>query len=113
MALIGTFNRTRNGAGYAGRLRTLTIDTRIVLTPAPASETENAPDFRIHRESADGAEIGAGWKRTGEKAGDYVSLQIDDPTFGRPIRANLFQADDDGEEFHLLWSRPSPRKDQD
>jgi uncharacterized protein (DUF736 family) len=30
----------------------------------------------------DGAEIGAGWKRTGEKAGDYVSLQIDDPTFG-------------------------------
>lgn len=111
MALIGTFNRTRTG--YTGRLRTLTIDTRVVLTPAAASEAENAPDFRIHRDNADGPEIGAAWKRTGEKAGGYVSLQIDDPTFGRPIRANLFQADDDGEEFHLLWNRQSRRKGQD
>ncbi len=49
--------------------------------------------------------------RTGEKAGDYISLQLDDPTFARPIRANLFQADEAGMAFTLLWSRP-PRRNE-
>jgi uncharacterized protein (DUF736 family) len=111
MALIGTFTRTKTG--FSGRLRTLTIDAKLALTPAPASETENAPDFRIHRDNGDGPEVGAAWKRLGERAGEYVSLQIDDPGFGQPIRANLFQADDEGEAFHLLWNRPPLRKDQD
>ena len=48
-------------------------------------------------------------KRSGEKAGDYISLRLDDPSFGQPIRANLFQADDKGTEFDLLWSCP-PRR---
>ena len=53
-------------------------------------------------------EIGAGWKHVGEKAGDYVSLQIDDPSFLQPLRANLFKGDDDGHV--LVWSRPSRRE---
>ncbi|MFG1379908.1 DUF736 family protein, partial [Xanthobacter autotrophicus] len=32
MSLIGQFSRTRNG--YAGRIRTLSIDAEIVLVPA-------------------------------------------------------------------------------
>src|SRR3546814_10797464 len=83
MPLIGQFSRTKSG--YAGRVRTLSVDAEVVLVPADNSDAENAPDFRIHLGSDDdGPEIGAGWKRTGETAGDYVSLQIDDPTFGHP-----------------------------
>jgi uncharacterized protein (DUF736 family) len=36
---------------------------------------------------------------------DYLSLKLDDPSFNAPIYANLF-ADEDGEGYTLLWSRP-------
>ena len=112
MSLIGQFSRTKSG--YAGRVRTLLIDAELVLVPAEHSDTENAPDYRVHLGSADdGPEIGAGWKRTGEKAGDYVSLQIDDPTFGHPIRANLFQSADDKSAWSLNWNRPPKRTERD
>ncbi|MDQ0393740.1 MAG: hypothetical protein ABS87_14825 [Sphingomonas sp. SCN 67-18] len=112
MSLIGQFTRTKSG--YAGRVRTLTIDAELVLVPAESSDAENAPDFRIHLgPDDDGPEIGAGWKRTGEKAGDYVSLQIDDPTFGHPIRANLFQSADDKSAWGLSWNRPPKRGERD
>ncbi|HEY9579535.1 MAG TPA: DUF736 domain-containing protein [Rhizorhapis sp.] len=112
MPLIGQFSRTKSG--YAGRVRTLSVDAEVVLVPADNSDAENAPDFRIHLGSDDdGPEIGAGWKRTGEKAGDYVSLQIDDPTFGHPIRANLFQSADDKSAWGLHWNRPPKRGERD
>ncbi len=112
MPLIGQFSRTKSG--YAGRVRTLTIDAELVLVPADNSDAENAPDFRIHLgPDDDGPEVGAGWKRTGEKAGDYVSLQIDDPTFGHPIRANLFQSADDKSAWGLNWNRPPKRGERD
>jgi len=90
MPQIGEFTRTKNG--YSGRIRTLSLDIEMVLVPAEHSDAENAPDYRAHLGDGDGPEIGAGWKRTGEKAGDYVSVQIDDPALGQPIRANLFQS---------------------
>lgn len=109
MAHIGVFTRTADG--YNGRLRTLTFDVELTLVPANAGDGENAPDYRIHLgDSADGPEVGAGWKRTGEKAGAYVSLLIDDPVFTQPIRANLFQAEATGANFHLLWNRPTKRE---
>ncbi len=112
MSLIGQFSRTKSG--YAGRVRTLTIDAELVLVPADNSDAENAPDFRIHLgPDEEGPEVGAGWKRTGEKAGDYVSLQIDDPTFGHPIRANLFQSADDKSAWGLHWNRPPKRAERD
>ncbi len=111
MAQIGTFKRTKTG--IRGRIRTLALNAELILVPVDKSDAENAPDYRIHLGEVDGSEVGpevgAGWKRTGEKAGEYVSLQLDDPTFAQPIRANLFQADDKGTEFNLLWSRP-PRR---
>ena len=95
--------------GYAGHLHTLTLDIDLVLLPVEPSDSENAPDYRIIAGSDDEArEVGAGWKRTGEKAGDYVALQIDDPTFTRPLRANLFKGDNNGHV--LVWSRPSKRE---
>lgn len=104
---IGTFRAA--GGGYYGQLRTLSLSIEISLVPADLSESENAPDFRVVAGEDEGArEIGAGWKHVGEKAGDYVSLQIDDPSFLQPLRANLFKGDDDGHV--LVWSRPSRRE---
>ncbi len=111
MAQIGVFTRT--AAGYSGRLHTLTLDVELSLVPASSGDGENAPDFRIHLgESADGPEVGAGWKRTGEKAGAYVSLLIDDPVFAQPIRANLFQTEAKGSRFHSIWNRPPKREER-
>lgn len=111
MPQIGEFKRTNTG--YAGRIRTLALDVEIVLIPTEHSDAENAPDYRAHHSSDDGPEIGAGWKRTGEKAGDYVSVQIDDPTLGQPIRANLFQSAEDKSAWGLHWNRPPKRGERD
>jgi uncharacterized protein (DUF736 family) len=112
MSLIGRFSRT--ASGYAGRVRTLALDAELVLVPAEQSDAENAPDYRVHLgPDDDGPEVGAGWKRTGEKAGDYVSLQLDDPTFAHAIRANLFQSVDEKSASGLHWNRPPRRSERD
>lgn len=111
MANIGAFQKSKTG--YTGRIRTLVIDAEVVLVLAKKSDAENAPDFRIHIGDADGPEIGAAWKETGEKAGDYLSFQLDDPTLAQPIRANLFQSGDDESAWSLHWNRPKPRTERD
>ncbi len=104
---IGTF--VAADGGFAGHLQTLTLDIDLVLLPAESRENDNAPDYRVIAGSEDEArEVGAGWKHVGEKAGDYVSLQIDDPMFTQPLRANLFQGENNGHV--LVWSRVSRRE---
>ncbi|KSV77545.1 DUF736 domain-containing protein [Sinorhizobium sp. Sb3] len=110
MPQIGQFLRTKSG--YAGTLRTLSLNVELVLEHAEPSDADNAPDFRIHL-GEDGAEIGAGWKWTGEKAGDYVALLIDDPALAAPIRANLFSSGEDRSVWDLYWHRPQRRADRD
>lgn len=111
MAHIGHFSRTKDG--YRGALKTLTLDAELTLVPAEPSDTENAPDYRIHIGSDDGAlEVGAGWKRTGEKAGDYVSVLIDDPALPYPIHANLFHSVSENDAYLLTWNRPPKRREQ-
>lgn len=107
MTQIGDF--TRDGSSYAGRIRTAALDIELALIPTGVAESGNAPDYRIHLGDEDGPEIGAGWKQTGEKAGEYVSVLVDDPTFAQPIRANLFKSNRDGNAYHLLWNRPQKR----
>ena len=111
MAQIGQF--TRSKSGYSGRIQTLSFDAELVLVPAEHSDAENAPDYRIHLGDGDGPEIGAAWKRTGEKAGEYVSLQLEDPALMQPIRANLFQSGDDKSSWVLNWNRPPKRGERD
>lgn len=108
MSHIGIFKRTTDG--YAGTIRTLTLEREIVIITAASSNAENAPAYRI---LTGDIEIGAGWKRNGERAGDYVALVIDDPSFARPIRANLFHLDRDSDIFHLSWTRPSRQDRRD
>jgi uncharacterized protein (DUF736 family) len=107
MAHIGQF--TREKSAFTGRIQTLTLTRELTILPADPSDAENAPDYRIHLGDSDGPEIGAGWKRSGEKAGDYVSLIIDDPALVQAIRANLFQSGESQSSWVLNWNRPPKR----
>lgn len=103
MPQIGEF--TRAETGFAGRIHTASLDFEATLVALDPSDTENAPDFRIHLTNADGPEIGAAWKRSGERAGEYLSLLIDDPSFAQPLRANLFRSGESA-SWTLQWNRP-------
>lgn len=100
MAQIGTF--TRNDDGFFGRIRTLTLDVEVAILPADETDAENAPEHRVF---LDGLEVGAAWDRTGDKAGSYLSLTIDDPSFFEPIRARLFESDAKKNTWNLHWTR--------
>lgn len=107
MTQIGRFTATSDG--FTGQLETLTLHIPLTLVPAEVSDAEHTPDYRIIAgEGPYAVEVGAGWKRVGEKAGAYVSVQIDDPSFIHPLRANLFQAD--ASNHVLLWNRASRRE---
>lgn len=111
MPQIGQF--TAENENLVGRVHTLTLYRELTIVPAEHSDTENAPDFRVHHGDADGPEVGAAWKRIGEKAGKYLSVLLDDPALPQPLRANLFRDDDAGSSWSLHWSRPKPREDRD
>lgn len=108
MPQIGTFTKTRTG--FSGRVRTLALDIELTIRPAEKFDAENAPDHRIF--ASDDREVGAAWNRSGEKAGDYLSITLDDPTFTQPLRAALFQPEADAKVWNLMWNRPSKRDDK-
>ena len=111
MPQIGEF--TRETAGFVGRVHTFTLFREITIVPAEPSDADNAPDYRVHNGNEEGLEIGAGWKRTGERAGDYIALVIDDPALPQPIRANLFRSDDGGASWSLHWNRAPKRGERE
>lgn len=111
MAQIGHFARTQ--LGYAGRVRTLSLNVVLVFVPADHSDAGQAPDYRIRLGDEDGVEIGAGWIQSGDRASTYISVLLDDPSLGQPIRARLFQSDKGGREWGLHWTRPKKRDDRD
>ncbi|MBD0417146.1 DUF736 domain-containing protein [Oryzicola mucosus] len=112
MPQIGQF--TRNDTGFIGRIHTLILDRELTIVSVERADAENVPDYRIlHGGDVIPAEIGAGWKRTSEKAGNYISVLIDDPTFARPLRANLFQTGDDDSTWSLHWNRQPERGERE
>ena len=111
MPQIGEF--TRETTGFVGRVHTFTLFREITIVPAEPSDADNAPDYRVHNGNEEGPEIGAGWKRTGERAGDYIALVIDDPGLPQPIRANLFRNDDGGASWSLHWTRVPKRGERE
>ncbi|KRE12649.1 hypothetical protein ASE66_19285 [Bosea sp. Root483D1] len=110
MTQIGQF--TRQAAGFSGRLHTLALNRNISIVPAEPSDAENAPDDRVHGGDEDGPEIGAGWTRSSEKAGEYLSIHFDDSSFAQPIHAKLFRDGDDAASWSLHWGRPRPRREK-
>lgn len=107
MAQIGTF--TRNNDGFFGRIRTLTLDAEVTILPIDETDVENAPNHRIF---VDGLEVGSAWDRTGERAGAYLSVTIDDPSFVKPIRARMFESDSKKDVWNLHWTRKTRRDEQ-
>lgn len=99
MATIGSFTAGKDG--YAGTIRTLTVNVKARIIVNDSKKSEGAPDFRVY---AGRAELGAAWKAqtNGEESRDYLSVQLDDPSFPEPIRAALFE--EDGAAF-LVWNR--------
>ena len=96
---------TRDGNGFKGQLRTLSIRTEIEIVPNTRKSGDTQPDYRV---SASGVEVGAGWVRRGEMSGkDYVSLSLAAPEFGpRRLYANLGRAagQDDEDAFAIIWN---------
>lgn len=103
MSAIG--HVTRDGNGFKGQLRTLSIRASIEIMPNSRKASESQPDYRVF---ADGAEVGAGWVRRSENSGnDYVSLSLAAPEFGpRRLYANLGRAagQDDDDAFAIIWN---------
>ena len=99
MATIGSFTAGKDC--YVGTIRTLTVNVKASIVANDQKRSEGAPDFRIY---AGRAELGAAWRaRTGgDEPRDYLSVQLDDPSFPEPIRAALFE--EDGAAF-LVWNR--------
>jgi uncharacterized protein (DUF736 family) len=96
---------TRDGNGFKGQLKTLSIRTEIEIVPNTRKSGDTQPDYRV---SAAGVEVGAGWVRRGEMSGkDYVSLSLAAPEFGpRRLYANLGRAagQDDEDAFAIIWN---------
>lgn len=96
---------TRDGQGFKGQLRTLSIRTEIEIIPNTRKSGDTQPDYRV---SAAGVEVGAGWVRRGEMSGkDYVSLSLAAPEFGpRRLYANLGRAagQDDEDAYAIIWN---------
>lgn len=99
MATIGSFTAGKDG--YTGTIRTLTVNVKANIVANDRKSSEGAPDFRVY---AGRAELGAAWKAktNGDEPRDYLSVQLDDPSFPEPIRAALFE--EEGAAF-LVWNR--------
>lgn len=97
---------TKNGDGFTGQLKTLTIPgVDIAIVPNPRKANDRQPDYRV---MANDVEVGAGWNRRSETSGnDYVSLSLAAPEFGpRRLYANLGRAagQDDDDAFAIIWN---------
>lgn len=103
MSIIGTFSKTADG--YAGVIRTMTINVKAKIIANDKKGNDKAPDFRV---MAGATELGAAWrtqpKDTEKKA--YLRVELDDPSFSAPLRAALFENGEDGTGGVLVWTRP-------
>jgi uncharacterized protein (DUF736 family) len=106
MAIIGTF--TKDGAGYAGTLETLTLKAKVTFEPVKNKKSDNAPDYRlVHLADNVQSEIGAAWKKTSREGADYLSVSLDDPSFADKLYCRLVKTG--AEQGHTLyWERPRP-----
>ncbi|WP_018319323.1 DUF736 domain-containing protein [Bradyrhizobium sp. WSM2793] len=106
MATIGTYKKTGSNK-LTDEIVTLSLQARNVrIVPETNRSGDNAPSHRVY---VGRVEIGPVWSKRSNEDRDYLGLKLDHPSFTAPIFANLF-ADEEGEGFSLIWSRPSRRK---
>ena len=100
MPVIGVFAAVRDG--YAGRIRTLTINSRVRIIATNRGGKGGAPDFRV---IASEAEIGVAWRVIKPNAdSSYLRVRLDDPALPQPIWAALLEFPTDG-SIRLVWWR--------
>ena len=100
MPVIGTFSAVKDG--YAGAIRTLSVNTKVRIVANDRKESESAPDFRI---MAGAVEIGAAWRKTKQGTDEsYLRVRLDDPAWPQPVWGALFEATEDG-VVRLVWRR--------
>lgn len=100
MPVIGTFSAVKDG--YAGTIRTLTLNAKVQLVANEHREADGAPDFRI---MAGTAEIGAAWRRPRRGSDEtYLSVRLDDPALPQPIFGALID-DAANATARLIWRR--------
>lgn len=106
MATIGSFKNV--GSEYQVAIVTMAVQAQGVrIVPEKNRKNKDAPSHRVF---VGRAEIGAAWTQESKEGRDYLALKLDDPSFAKPIYANLF--DDEGGETHsLIWSRPRRSSD--
>ncbi len=96
---------SRNGNGFKGQLKTLSIRADIEIVPNTHKVADTQPDYRV---LSSAVEVGAGWNRRSETSGnDYVSLSLAAPEFGpRRLYANLGRAagQDHDDAFAIIWN---------
>ncbi len=108
MATIGSFKKT--GQAYSGEITTLSVQAKNVrIAPEESRASDNAPSHRVF---VGRVEIGAAWTKRSNEGRDYLSVKLDDPSFTAPIYANLF-ADEAGDSYSLIWSRPNGKRTSD
>ena len=100
MPVIGTFSVAKDG--YAGTIRTLTLNAKVQLVANERREADGAPDFRIMIGTV---EIGAAWRRPRRGSDEtYLSVRLDDPALPQPIFGALLEGTEDG-VARLIWRR--------
>jgi uncharacterized protein (DUF736 family) len=105
MATIGTFTLNADGS-YTGAIYTLAINLKKVqFRPVTEKSSDKSPDFRV---TAGNADLGAAWKKVSKDNNDYLSVRLDDPSFGNAINAALVVIDG---VHTLVWSRSNGHKE--
>src|SRR3990167_9794275 len=100
MAIIGAFKKTDDG--YAGTIRTMTINVKAAFIANDKNGNDKAPDFKI---VAGDREFGAAWKAKskGDEPQEFLRVELDDPSFAAPLRAAPFS--NGGDTRALVWTR--------
>jgi uncharacterized protein (DUF736 family) len=104
MAVIGTFTRAKDG-GWEGTIRTFSNTLKARFIPNDDRRSDAAPDFHVISTKCD---LGAAWLRRKSDHAEYLSVQLDDPAFARPVTAALFFSANNS-EANLVWRRDENR----
>lgn len=100
MATIGIFSKTADG--YAGAIRTMTVNVKASFVANGKNDNAKVPDFRV---MAGKVELGAAWRVEPKKEDvkSFLRVELDDPSFDAPISAALFENGEEGKGA-LVWS---------
>ena len=108
MPVIGTFKADKDG--YAGTIRTLSLNAKLRIVANDQKQSASAPDFRVF---AGTTEVGAAWRKTSaEDQTSYLRVRLDDPAWPQPIWGVLLESTEDG-LVRLIWRRDTREEGSD